>query len=56
MSLFDHLLFGANVDGWGSRTHPSGRAYAFALLSADANRADISSVVERTRPSLQLFR
>lgn len=28
MSLFDHLLLGAKVDGSGSRAHADGRKYA----------------------------
>ena len=35
MSLFDHLLFGANVDGSGSSTHASGCAYADTFFSTD---------------------
>ncbi len=41
MSLFDHLLFGANVDGVGSRTHASLLVYALAPCSAEVNRADM---------------
>ena len=33
--MFDHLLFGANVDGSGSRTHASGRVYAATFSSVD---------------------
>lgn len=39
--MFDHLLFGANVDGVGSRTHASLCVYARALCIALVNREDI---------------
>ena len=35
MSLFDHLLFGANVDASGSSTHAEGRVYADTFSKAD---------------------
>lgn len=36
MSLFDHLLLGANVEGSGSRAHADGRKYAAILVFAIA--------------------
>ncbi len=35
MSLFDHLLFGANVDGSGSSTHADEWVYADNFSNAD---------------------
>ena len=36
MSLFDHLLLGAKVEGSGSRAHADGRKYAFMVVFAIA--------------------